>query len=1294
MCETGVHLPNNTPSLTSRREAEGSAKQEADASSQNFGLADKARSRSEASSECLDHVDAEAVVNEDGQGIQIQRRGVTSLRYRTMMAYENFEFPPFPGGAVQPGPFELPRMFIDHDAPLNIQKWELALSMAATAHAIQRERAREAALVAEAKKNKVATDESEHKRTRRPTAIMCQNGEVARLMGVPGTKQKQQMANIFVSEKSPPQHLARTKSGVAAKTDATVAFTHKWSAAAAANPQAASAARVPAQSAKAQLSTSKTQANGKGGQTNGKLHSPREQGALSAGGKAVVGTASKAAHLLPSAQLQHTSDSCATHAGESAVTPCARRSDSGGSAHATGGGGARSAEGGACAGVHESAGVSSCGCSGSSGGTNGRSSGKTGSAAHGARTLPFLSNVPAHLCAAPSTLTNVSVLGVFSHGASASSDVVRRVTGVVVKCEAGKRKRRPPNWLVEQDPFVDDQHAAEDAAELNRKKRQSALPTVLASLSNPLKSRKQASNSLTEQLQGVRIHVHGIVPSAVSVKQRNCGRSSSDGGAVSSGGAFSGGGAGGGSGGGGSAGGSSGSGTAVGAGGSNACALMPPPLVASTSSPRLRAGRSDSGSSVRLAHREREESDAFQIYFGDLPSPRIIEVVKPKEVLLPRWRVVQDGAAKAAIATLTTARPDAAESANDAAGSAPDAATRAVTQNSTHGERLPHAQCASPAHASTMRLAQAPATAVPMDVEPATGGSAPLSAAAFTSATVSATAAAAVASVAAASASLPAGSRTGGAWGAPASAKDAEVAGWSADDAQAQVAAAAEGPTAAAAEGAAAAGAAAANVAGKSTVSTEGPNNAGGSGCGGGGGGASRALSGGANGGAAGASGGGGSAWQNCEAECDVSSSEETDEDSTSDGTYERRHTRTLERAIAAARAVARALALDARMKASHNSSDAAAESSIELSAAEEWRFRPSELAALCAAAAMSFPSESEAAGSAAGVQSSTAGFFGLGGANRGAEQQADGGGGANAQEKAPVALAHCASGESGSGSVCGGKAEGSSTASAAACAAAGGVGRAVKEGVGDVARGARVGAEPRLAVSCNGVQKHEDQGACEGGAERGGAGSNGGRGDMGGGESRRHSGERPDGGDGGAGVGGGAGDVFCGASAFPSGDQEDLLGVFSAALGDGADAFGPLSPAQLDERDAALEESALCDTALGFIRTSALNECAPEACAASPHTGAVAKGLAGEKGDEQTRPTAHGGSESECGVQSGDEGPSGVSMHGPLIDARNDGRSGHAPASISLQSAAAFSTADVHMREADSADDANAAPT
>eukprot|EP00965_Chrysotila_dentata_P196652 6177720-Pleurochrysis_carterae.AAC.1 len=123
MCETGVHLPNNTPSLTSRREAEGSAKQEADASSQNFGLADKARSRSEASSECLDHVDAEAVVNEDGQGIQIQRRGVTSLRYRTMMAHENFEFPPFPGGAVQPGPFELPRMFIDHDAPLNIQKW-------------------------------------------------------------------------------------------------------------------------------------------------------------------------------------------------------------------------------------------------------------------------------------------------------------------------------------------------------------------------------------------------------------------------------------------------------------------------------------------------------------------------------------------------------------------------------------------------------------------------------------------------------------------------------------------------------------------------------------------------------------------------------------------------------------------------------------------------------------------------------------------------------------------------------------------------------------------------------------------------------------------------------------------------------------------------------------------------------------------------------------------------------------------------------------------------------------------
>lgn len=39
--------------------------------------------------------------------------------------------------------------------------------------------------------------------------------------------------------------------------------------------------------------------------------------------------------------------------------------------------------------------------------------------------------------------------------------------------------------------------------------------------------------------------------------------------------------------------------------------------------------------------KERNEAvaeDAFQVYVGDLPSPRIIEVVRPKELQVPQWR--------------------------------------------------------------------------------------------------------------------------------------------------------------------------------------------------------------------------------------------------------------------------------------------------------------------------------------------------------------------------------------------------------------------------------------------------------------------------------------------------------------------------------------------------------------------------------------------------------------------------------------------------------------------------------
>ena len=46
---------------------------------------------------------------------------------------------------------------------------------------------------------------------------------------------------------------------------------------------------------------------------------------------------------------------------------------------------------------------------------------------------------------------------------------------------------------------------------------------------------------------------------------------------------------------------------------------------------------------------ESSGDDAFQVYFGDLPSPRMIEVVKAKEVQLPSWRALpkRDDAADA-----------------------------------------------------------------------------------------------------------------------------------------------------------------------------------------------------------------------------------------------------------------------------------------------------------------------------------------------------------------------------------------------------------------------------------------------------------------------------------------------------------------------------------------------------------------------------------------------------------------------------------------------------------------------
>jgi hypothetical protein len=100
-------------------------------------------------------------------------------------------------------------------------------------------------------------------------------------------------------------------------------------------------------------------------------------------------------------------------------------------------------------------------------------------------------------------------------------------------------------------------------------------------------------------------------------------------------------------------------------------------------SPRMRA----SEPSAWRKERDRQEDDNFQVYFGDLPSPRVIEVVKPKEVQLPSWRV---------IATAETRRAAAGDS-----GSSDEDTNDAVFQ-CRHNRALERAVAAARAWASEM----------------------------------------------------------------------------------------------------------------------------------------------------------------------------------------------------------------------------------------------------------------------------------------------------------------------------------------------------------------------------------------------------------------------------------------------------------------------------------------------------------------------------------------------------------------------------------------------------------------
>lgn len=60
----------------------------------------------------------------EGEEQNASRRGVPSLRARTLSAFEEASFPPYPSSPPPAEePFALPPGIIDNDAPISARKW-------------------------------------------------------------------------------------------------------------------------------------------------------------------------------------------------------------------------------------------------------------------------------------------------------------------------------------------------------------------------------------------------------------------------------------------------------------------------------------------------------------------------------------------------------------------------------------------------------------------------------------------------------------------------------------------------------------------------------------------------------------------------------------------------------------------------------------------------------------------------------------------------------------------------------------------------------------------------------------------------------------------------------------------------------------------------------------------------------------------------------------------------------------------------------------------------------------------
>ena len=496
------------------------------------------------------------------------RRGDSARRQYTN-AYEECNFPSYPIVVPEHGDFSLPMGIVDNQAPLSARKWELALSLASFAKRLAEQRQEMHGRLFSGQTDQV--EEYDHKRVRRPTAIMRQNVEVARMMGVPGTRQKYISHDAMGEDTPAPQHLSRLKERAAPERSRVVA---------------------PAR----------------------------------------------------------------THASKETIKEASKEAGGGGGG---GGGGSGSAGvgGGGGGGHREKRSKEMSPVVASSGGGQKQ-----------ARSLPVLSQLPPTCIDEGTPITLATVQAVLDADTPipvlpVPSLPLRRVQGIVLAAEPsdGKRKRRPPGWLDGHTQEGDNGNSDEEGEQGGAAAAAAAATTTV--LLTPRPAQLIADSKRSKLPPAVNV-VH-----ATMMDSRHA-SAAADGGGGGSGGAQY-------------------TVTILGIASQsvNEARYKAEPTTPNPSStersPRMRA----SEPSAWRKERDRQEDDTFQVYFGDLPSPRVIEVVKPKEVQLPSWRV---------IATAETRRAAAGDS-----GSSDEDTNDAVFQ-CRHNRALERAVAAARVWASEM----------------------------------------------------------------------------------------------------------------------------------------------------------------------------------------------------------------------------------------------------------------------------------------------------------------------------------------------------------------------------------------------------------------------------------------------------------------------------------------------------------------------------------------------------------------------------------------------------------------